>query len=339
LPCLILSRPDSGTAAPTPAATVYAEGQPLALETAMQAATWLTTLMSGDATSAERQAWRHWRQAHPDHDRAWRHIEQVSGNFQALDAQASRQALAQRPASRRQGLRTLVLLAAFGVTGWFGSRTPAARALLADVSTGAVRRELVLADGSVLHLNVHTAVNLRFTATERLLQLVQGELYITTAREARMPYRPLLVETVHGRALALGTRYSVRLEDDLTTAAVAQGRVRLTPHNGADSMVLGAGQRAAMDDAHIQAAQVAPPDTWAWRQGLLVADAMPLGDFLHALSRYRSGFIGCDAAIASLRISGVFPVGDTDAVLRALPESLPVSLHFRTAYWVQVKAK
>ena len=327
------------TSAAPDATTVYADGQPLALETAMQAAEWLTTLMSGDATPAERQAWRQWRQAHPDHERAWRHIEKVSGNFQALDAQASRQALARQPASRRQGLRALVLLAAFGATGWFGTRTQTARALVADVSTGATRRALVLADGSALHLNAHTAVNIRYTATERLLQLVKGELYIATAREAHTPYRPLLVETTHGRALALGTRYSVRHDDDVTTVAVEQGRVRLTPRSGTDSTVLDAGHGAAMTGTGVLPAQAASPDTWAWRQGLLVADAMRLADFLHQLSRYRSGFIGCDADIGNLRISGVYPLGDTDAVLRALPEALPVTAHFRTAYWVQVKAK
>lgn len=318
---------------------MYADGQPLALETAMQAAEWLTTLMGGDATADEQQAWRDWRQAHPDHERAWRHIEHVSGNFQALDAQASRQALAQRPASRRQGLRALVLLAAFGATGWFGSRTQTARALVADVSTGALRRELVLSDGSALQLNVHTAVNIRYTASERLLQLVKGELYIATAREVHTPYRPLLVETVHGRALALGTRYSVRHDADATSVAVEQGRVRLTPHDGTDSVVLAAGRGAAMTTTGVLPAHPTSSDTWAWRQGLLVADAMRLGDFLHELSRYRSGFLGCDADVRELRISGVYPLGDTDAVLRALPDALPVAAHFRTAYWVQVKAK
>lgn len=338
-----MPRPDlhpSPAAATAPdTAIVYADGQPLALDTAVQAAEWLATLMSGATTPAEQQAWRQWRQAHPDHERAWRHIEKVSGNFQALDAQASRQALARQPASRRQGLRALVLLAAFGASGWFGSRTQTARALVADVSTGATRRELVLADGSALHLNVHTAVNIRYTATERLLQLVQGELYIATAREARTPYRPLLVETVHGRALALGTRYSVRHDGDVTMVAVEEGRVRLTPHSGTDSTVLAAGRSAAMTDTGVLPAHATSSDTWAWRQGLLVADAMRLGDFLHELSRYRSGFIGCDAEVANLRISGVYPLGDTDAVLRALPEALPVAAQFRTAYWVQVKAK
>lgn len=319
--------------------TVYADGQPIALDIAMQAAQWLTTLMDGDATVAQRQAWRTWRDAHPDHDRAWRHIEQVSGNFQELDARASRQALARQPTARRQGLRALVWLAAFGATGWFASRSDTAHTLLADVSTGATRRQITLEDGTALHLNVHTAVNLRYTASGRLLQLVQGEIHVATAQEHRMPYRPFLVETTHGRALALGTRYLVRKDDDRTMVAVEQGRVRLTPRDGGAAVIVAAGQGAGMTNNQVLPVRAVGPEAWAWRQGLLLADSMRLRDFIHELSRYRSGFIACDDAVGDLRISGVYPLADTDAVLRSLPDALPVRVQYRTPYWVQLQAK
>mgnify|MGYP001096544758 FL=1 len=320
--------------------TVYADGQPIALDIAMQAAQWLTTLMDDDATAAQRQAWRTWRDAHPDHDRAWRHIEQVSGNFQELDARASRQALARQPTARRQGLRALIWLAAFGATGWFASRSDTAHTLLADVSTGATRRHITLADGTALHLNVHTAVNLRYTASGRLLQLVRGEIHVATAQEHRTPYRPFVVETTHGRALALGTRYVVRKDDDRTMVAVEQGRVRLTPRDGGGAAVIvGSGQGAGMTNNQVLPVRASGPEAWAWRQGLLLADAMRLRDFIHELSRYRSGVIACDDAVGDLRISGVYPLADTDAVLRALPEALPVRVQYRTPYWVQLQAK
>lgn len=319
--------------------TVYADGQPIALDIAMQAAEWLTTLMDGDATAAQRQAWCAWRDAHPDHDRAWRHIEQVSGNFQELDARASRQALARQPTARRQGLRALVWLAAFGATGWFASRSDTAHTMLADVSTGATRRQITLADGTVLHLNVHTAVNLRYTASGRLLQLVQGEIHVATAQEHGTPYRPFLVETTHGRALALGTRYVVRKDDDQTMVAVEQGRVRLTPRDGGAAVIIAAGQGAGMTTGQVLPLRAIGPEAWAWRQGLLLADAMRLRDFIHELSRYRSGFIACDDAVGDLRISGVYPLSDTDAVLRSLPDALPVRVQYRTPYWVQLQAK
>jgi len=328
-------------------ATVYALGQPIDLAIAMQAAEWLTTLMSGVTTPAEKTAWQAWRQAHPDHERAWKHIESASGGLRELDAQACRTALAWRPASpisRRNSLQLLAWVSAIGLTGWFGARSEyapdMARAALADMATGVgERRELSLPDGSRLHLNSGSAVNIRFSGTQRLLQLVRGEVFIATARETGRPYRPFLVDTAHGQAQALGTRYSVRQAEGSTVVAVEDGAVRLMPRHGDGNLVIHAGQGGGMTAQQLLPAHAVSPDIWAWRQGLLLADAMPLRDFLHELSRYRHGLLGCDDAVAKLRISGVFPLADLDAVLLSLPDSLPVDVRLRTRYWVQVEAR
>ena len=329
-------------------ATVYAQGQPIDLAIAMQAAEWLATLMSGETTPAEKSAWQEWRQAHPDHERAWKHIESASGGLRQLDAQASRKALLQSPISRsisrRNSLQLLAWVSTIGITGWFGARSEyapdMARAALADLSTDVgERRELTLPDGSRVHLNSGSAVNIRFTATQRLLQLVRGEAFIATAHETGLPYRPFLVETLHGHAQALGTRYSVRQDDGSTTVAVEEGAVRLMPRHGDGDLVIRAGQGGAMTAQNTLPAHAVTSDIWAWRQGLLLADAMPLRDFLHELSRYRHGLLGCDDAVAGLRISGVFPLADLDAVLLSLPNTLPVDVRLRTRYWVQVEAR
>lgn len=320
---------------------VYAEGLPIDMAVAMQAAEWLSTLMSGEATATERQQWQAWRDAHPDHERAWSHIEKVSGGLQALDARASRQALAPRPraATRRQALNMLGWIAAIGLATWGGVRTQTARSLMADFSTPmGQRRSVTLADGSVLLLNGDSAVNVRLDQQQRLLQLIKGEVFISTAHETGTSYRPFLVETVHGQAQALGTRYSVRREDEHTSVAVEQGAVRLTPRQSSASVVVQAGQASSMTEQAAAPAQRVSGDIWGWRHGLLLADDMPLHAFLHELSRYRHGLLGCDDAVANLRISGVFPLADTDAVLASLPDSLPVAIRFRTRYWVQVEA-
>ncbi|TDY36560.1 FecR family protein [Janthinobacterium sp. 75] len=328
-------------------ATVYAQGQPIDLAIAMQAAEWLATLMSGATTPAEKTAWHQWRQAHPDHERAWKHIESASGGLRELDAQACRTALARRPpapVSRRNSLQLLAWISTIGITGWFGARSPyapdMARAALADIATGInERRELTLPDGSRLHLNGGSAVNIRFSGTQRLLQLVRGEVFIATARDTGLPYRPFIVDTAQGQAQALGTRYSVRQADGNTLVAVEEGAVRLTPRHGDAKLVIQAGQGGGMTAQQILPTHAVSPDIWAWRQGLLLADAMPLRDFLNELSRYRHGLLGCDDDVAALRISGVFPLADLDAVLLSLPESLPVDVRLRTRYWVQVEAR
>ena len=68
---------------------------------------------------------------------------------------------------------------------------------------------------------------------------------------------------------------------------------------------------------------------------MLMADKMRLADFVAELTRYRRGFLRCDPSIADLRISGAFPISDTDRTLNMLVHTYPVlaSSHLR-GYWV-----
>ena len=66
-----------------------------------------------------------------------------------------------------------------------------------------------------------------------------------------------------------------------------------------------------------------------------MADKMRLADFVAELTRYRRGFVRYDPAIADLRISGAFPISDTQRTLNMLVQTYPVlvSGHLN-GYWV-----
>ncbi|KAG1059180.1 hypothetical protein G6F40_018182 [Rhizopus arrhizus] len=66
---------------------------------------------------------------------------------------------------------------------------------------------------------------------------------------------------------------------------------------------------------------------------------MRLDAFVDELSRYRKGRLVCDPAVAGLRISGSFPLGDTDRVLAAVERALPVRADRYTRYWVVLRPK
>jgi transmembrane sensor len=59
---------------------------------------------------------------------------------------------------------------------------------------------------------------------------------------------------------------------------------------------------------------------------MLVVNDMPLPDFLAELSRYRTGLLRCAPNAAGLRVSGAYPLADTDRVLNTLTRALPVQL-------------
>jgi len=76
----------------------------------------------------------------------------------------------------------------------------------------------------------------------------------------------------------------------------------------------------------------------AWVEGVVEADDAPLGRVLEALARHRHGWLRYDAAVAQLRVSGVFRLDDTDSALRALEQSLPIRIERTTDWWVTIEA-
>lgn len=72
---------------------------------------------------------------------------------------------------------------------------------------------------------------------------------------------------------------------------------------------------------------------------MLVASQMRLADFLAELGRYRHGQLGCSEQVADLRISGSYPLDDSERILQMLEVALPVRVRRFTRYWVTVEPK
>ncbi|MNT56173.1 fec operon regulator FecR [compost metagenome] len=63
---------------------------------------------------------------------------------------------------------------------------------------------------------------------------------------------------------------------------------------------------------------------------------MRLGDFIAEVSRYRRGYLACAPEVADLRIVGAYALADTDRVLAALADTLPVRIQATMPWWVTV---
>lgn len=322
-------------AAPLPAAVVDA------------AVAWLVHLWSGQATEASRAEWQRWRAADPLHEQAWHRIESTDthwrdgparlGAAQAVAALAG----AQRAAGRRRALRGMTALAVTGMAVWAGREQIAARGWLAEVRTATgEQRRLQLPDGTQLLLNTATALDVDFSGSLRRLRLHAGELLIATAPDPQEPQRPFVVDTPAGRAHALGTRFTVRHDANgpaahATRVEVFDGAVELRGAAG-PALRIDAGQAARLADGAKVAQPLPPPAAPAWVDGVLVASDMRLDAFVDELRRYRPGVIQLAPEVAALRLSGVFPLADTDRILQALVQVLPVQVHVPLRYWARI---
>ena len=315
----------------------------IAEEVQQQAAEWLTVLMSDEASEAEHAAWQRWRGADPEHERAWQHIDAVSRRFNGLHRSAAAQALAgtQQQAvngKRRQLLAWLGVAAGGGILAAQTGAWDGVRALRADYRTATgERREVVLDDGSVLSLNTGSAVNVRFDDKRRLIELLAGEILVSSGHGAGSA-APLVVATREGLVRALGTRFVVRQQDGVSTVEVFESAVEIRPRDSAGApFLLAAGRGVAFSRHAPDAPHAIDAYADAWSRGQLIVDDVTLGDFLADLARYRPGVIDCAPAVAQLRLSGVFPLADTQRILNMLPNSLPVQVRSRTRYWVTVE--
>lgn len=318
------------------------------LATARRAAMqWQVTLWSGEVTSQERLAFEAWLRADPLHETAWQAVQRIGQQIQAVPASIASPVLKSAPAvrsQRRAVLRGAAWLTGAGVAAWMVRTTPQWQVAMADFRTArGEHRELVLPEGSRITLNTGTAVEVQFDARQRRLLLLSGEVFIATAPDNHPQPRPFLVETREGVVRPVGTRFAVRRLEDASPSRslvqVVEGAVELFPRNGTSSVRVEAGQKADFTRATAGGVRPADPSEVAWLRGLLVAERMRLADFLAELGRYRSGVLRCDPAVAELVISGVFPLADTDAVLRAMAQALPVRVRSVTRYWITVMAR
>lgn len=312
-----------------------------------EAAEWLVRLNAPDASAVDHDACERWRRHSPENARAWDRAERLLSTLGRLPPGLAMPAL-DRPRSegRRAGAKLALLLAA-GPSAWAawhawrwadGAQGPH---LLADHRTGAgERHDVSLADGSVVSLNVSTAIDVRFDNAQRLIHLRAGEILVQSHVDPRHrrghPARPLRVRTAHGLLEALGTRFTVRQDNEATQVAVLEGAVRITPgagaHDASAERVLQAGQQLRLTSLDVGRPTPVDESIAAWRQGMLLADGMRLADLATALARYRGGWVQCDPAIADLRVSGAYPVGsavDTERALVMLVTTYPVEAHKR----------
>lgn len=311
-----------------------------------QAANWYVLLQDENPTAQMHAQWRQWLDQHAEHQAAWHYVERIGQRFAPLQGErqlAGRvlKASGERQLSRRQGLKSLLVLSGGLLLGWGTWRgTPLPRLVQgwsADYSTStAETREAILADGSHLWLAAVSAVDADFGPDQRLLRLRFGEVLVDTAKDAAQ--RPFLVETEHGRLRALGTRFAVKQLGDATRLNVYGGAVEIHTADSGERLVLQAGQRAdftRLGIGEIAAAQTAGE---SWVRHVLTAEDMPLGQLIEELGRYRHGHLGCDPAVAQLPVMGAFPLDDTDQALRLLAAALPVKVQRLASWWVSIEA-
>ena len=159
-------------------------------------------------------------------------------------------------------------------------------------------------------------------------------MLVDTAQDST---RPLVVDTLHGRLRALGTRFTVRLLDEATCLAVYGGAVEVRSIGGA-TRIVSAGSQVTFSATVIDKTEAADPAREAWSRGVLLAENMALQDVVAELNRYHHGHIGVSPEVAQLRVLGGYPLHDADKTLRMLAAVLPLRIKRTLPWWTSIEA-
>jgi transmembrane sensor len=188
---------------------------------------------------------------------------------------------------------------------------------------------LALEDGTRVTLNTNTRLRASLANGQRNVWLDQGEAYFDVAHDAS---RPFVVDAGTRRITVLGTRFSVRRDDNgQVQVIVAEGRVQVSPRDGAaapaiisrNDSLLAAGDMVQV--SHDSEQQVA--SRLSWRQGRLVLDGMTLAQAAQEFNRYnRRQLIVTDPVAAQMQLGGSFNVDNIDGFARLLQQGMGLQL-------------
>ena len=206
-----------------------------------------------------------------------------------------------------------------------------------DTQHGEVR-EVRLADGSALHINTDSRVDVMFTKKRRLVRLLQGEASFDVAHDAARPFDVEAGETI---TRAVGTRFTVRRRAGDVELTVLEGIVSVTDGTGQEARVA-AGHGAEITPGRIAASALDSrtiAQRSAWRDRMLQFDGLTVGEAVAEFNRYRQAPIVIkDPQIASFRIGGRFGLSESDQFLEALQSGFGVKVTPRPDGAVEVAA-
>lgn len=281
-----------------------------------QAADWLARLHADDRSAEDEAAFRAWLSADPSHAPAFEHASAIWDAVGGLRDEP-------RSATPHRISRRAVMAGGVGImlTGGLTVGWQQAHAGVYKTGIGEQRR-FMLDDGTRIMLDTNTQVRFRARDSMRLLSLEAGRVDLDIARDPR----PFVVEAGERRVVAQTARLDLRRDGGQIRFTAIQGSARVEAFDA--QVTLSAGQRIAM--AAGRPDQLDKPeldDLVAWQSGRLAFRDETVAQAAAEMNRYTSrALIVADRKAASLRLSGVYRVGDPEAFARSLAVLLPVQI-------------
>ena len=308
-----------------------------------QANDWLVKLETGAMNAGDEERFVSWIEQSEQHGLAFQQAEQTWQLMHRVDDAQLQPSSSHQTVSKEDTRRgtwwsiasvfIVMLLSAFWWQDLYIAST-------ADHLTATGERSVfTLSDGSEITLNTDSAIQLSLDNEQRVVTILEGEMYVEVAPDAQ---RPFIVQAGDMKVTALGTAFIVRYQQEKSSVVVTEHSVKVEAGEVESAQaIVEQGQRISwLQDTerltHIESVNTAHAN--AWRQGKLVFQEQTLEYVINELDRYYPGKIFVtDKASRLLTISGVL---DTEQPLEALQEltlTIPIKINQITPYLVLVE--
>ncbi|MDT9598688.1 FecR family protein [Sphingosinicella rhizophila] len=291
-----------------------------------EAARWVAQKDAGPLTEEQQRALDAWCAADSRHLGALVRLEAVNARLERLQALQGISAV-KVPVRRWLPYATAAsLLLALGLVwqGGFLSGEPTQARTLATRLGEQYRAQLV--DGSTVELNTATRATVEVRAREREVKLTSGEALFEVAKD---PDRPFIVRTALGDVRAVGTMFSVRVDNGLDVT-VSEGVVSIE-RDGKEVARVSAGESFEMNPSGDARQRERDADeiqrAFAWREGKVSFAGETLAEAAATFNRYNAIKIQVEGAKArEMRFGGYYRTTDPEGFAQALKETLPVDV-------------
>lgn len=173
------------------------------------------------------------------------------------------------------------------------------------------RSSQVLQDGTQVHLNANSQLNVQQTSTSRYALMEQGQIYFDVAKDKN---RPFVIDVGDMQIRVLGTSFDVDHTNARTLVTVYEGRVQI---NADDVFTLTKGEQLLLENG--QASRLPSkqlPMLPAWRGGWLEVEQQPLQDVVAHMQRYIEQPVEiASQELLDRKISGRFPLDKAEQSL------------------------
>jgi transmembrane sensor len=207
------------------------------------------------------------------------------------------------------------------------------------------QRSITLADGSVIDINSHSKIRVRYSVKERDVELLGGQALFHVAKN---PTRPFIVSSGTTRVRAVGTEFDVYKKLGGTVVTVVEGRVAVLPQSDTPGggktasyqiavptndatdlhtprnpgVLLSAGEQLLVTPTAMRKADhpnIAIATSWTQRQ--LQFESASLSDVAEEFNRYNERQLVIeDPTLYDFHITGVFSSSDPASLVRFLRE-------------------